>query len=125
MNRNAMYEVCGTRFASVDNAIENAFFKAIDTNNTITIFRTVKNLFGGNVLEKNVVCEITVQDAQTYYDNEKAMRTERDKTRDYELHTNIDAIEKERFYLAMKDTWSDDDFAYDRELRKRLAILKA
>jgi len=119
-----MYKVCGTRFSSIDNAIENAFFKAIDTNNTITIFRTVKNLFGGNVLEKNIVCEITVQDAQTYYDNEKAMRTEYDKTRDYELHTNIDAIENELFYLAMKDMWTKDDFAYDKELRKRLKALK-
>ena len=124
MNRNSMYKVCGTRFSSIDNAIENAFFKAIDTNNTITIFRTVKNLFGGNVLEKNIVCEITVQDAQTYYDNEKAMRTEYDKTRDYELHTNIDAIENELFYLAMKDMWTKDDFAYDKELRKRLKALK-
>lgn len=34
-----------------------------------------------------------------------------------EMHAKLNSLKDERFYLAMKDSWSRADFARDDELR--------
>ena len=34
-----------------------------------------------------------------------------------EMHAKLNGLKKQRFYLAMKDYWSREDFAKDDELR--------
>jgi hypothetical protein len=52
-------------------------------------------------------------------------------TRREELTNRLDEVETERFYLAMKDRWNNDDYDKERELaneefaiRKELAGLE-
>lgn len=41
-----------------------------------------------------------------------------------EIKAEIDKVEDERQYLAMKDMWSSSDREHDRELYRRLAALR-
>lgn len=46
-------------------------------------------------------------------------------TRRDELKARLEAVEKRRFFLAMKDMWDSNDFALDNKLLKEeLAIKK-
>ena len=46
-------------------------------------------------------------------------------TRREELTNKLDVVETERFYLAMKDRWNNEDYNKERELaNEELAIRK-
>ena len=41
-----------------------------------------------------------------------------------EIEKKIEELENKKFFLAMKDRWSDRDFQRDRELSRQIAELK-
>lgn len=41
-----------------------------------------------------------------------------------EMEKKLKELERDRFFLAMKDRWNEHDYEYDRKLFKEINLLK-
>ena len=110
-----------TMCSSLESIIEHAFYDATRKKCNVSI-ATVE-MPKREIID--ILTTITEADGIIYFENREHYFDEHNAYAKFKAeHRTKEDIEKALFFLAMKDTWTKDDYEYDKELREKLKAFR-